>query len=84
MTVSIQLSPQTEARLRQQAQAAGKEISAYVAHLVEEAAARPALDELLAPLRRQFAMSRTTDEQLVEQITEAQAAYRAEKQKRPA
>jgi len=84
MTLSIQLSPQAEQRLREQAQAAGKEIGVYVTELVEQAAARPALDELLAPLRQQFAASGTTDEQLVDQITEAQAAYRAERHKRPA
>lgn len=84
MTVSIYLSPQTVARLRRQAQAAGKEIDAYVTQLVEQAAARPALDELLAPLRQQFADSGTSDAQLVEQITEAQTAYRAGLRKRPA
>ena len=84
MTVSIYLSPQTEARLRRQAQAAGKEIDAYVTQLIEQAAARPALDELLAPLRQQFADSGTSDAQLIEQITEAQTAYRADLRKRPA
>ena len=84
MTLNIQLSPQTEDRVRRQAQAAGKELGQYVAELVEQAAARPAIDELLAPLRHQFDASGATDEQLVEQITKAQASYRVERQKRPA
>ena len=84
MTLKIELSVQAEDRLRRQAEAAGKEIGGYVAELVEQAAARPALDELLAPLRRQFAASGTTEEELVEQITEAQSAYRTERHKRPA
>jgi len=84
MMLSIQLSPQTEDRMRRQAQAAGKDLDQYVSELVEQAAARPALDELLAPLRHQFATSGATDEQLVEQISEAQTAYRTERRKRPA
>jgi cytochrome P450 len=84
MTLSIQISSQAEERLRRQARAAGKEIGAYVAELVEQVVARSALDELLAPLRQQFAGSGVSDEQLVEQITEAQDAYRAGRTKRPA
>ena len=79
MTLSIEIAPQTEARLRQQARAAGKDVPAYVAELVADAAAKPALDELLAPLRRQFAESGIGDEELVADLTDAQADYRAGK-----
>ena len=84
MVLRIPVNPDTEARLRRQAQAAGKDVTAYVTQLVEQAAAKPALDELLAPLRQQFAQSGTSDEQLIAEITAAQAAYRAQKRKRPA
>ena len=45
----------------------------------ETAAARASLDEVLAPLRKQFAATDISDEQLIADITEAQAEYRAEK-----
>ena len=84
MVLQIPITSDTEAKLRRQAQAAGKDVTAYVSQLVEQAAARPSLDELLEPLRRQFAQSGATDEQLIAEITEAQASYRTEKRKRPA
>lgn len=77
MMLSIPVTPETERRLRRMADAAGKEVADYVTQLVEQAAAKPSLDELLSPLRQQFAASGTTDERLVEEITAAQAAYRA-------
>ncbi len=52
---------------------------AFVAQLVEQAAAKPSLDEMLAPLRQQFAQSGISDEELIADITEAQAEYRAER-----
>ena len=84
MVLKIPVTAETEARLREQAQAAGKDVSAYVSQIVEQAAGKPSLDELLAPLRRQFADSGTSDEQLVEQISSAQRAYRSERQKKTA
>jgi hypothetical protein len=84
MVLTVPINPETEARLREQARVAGKEITAYVSQLVEQAAAKPSLDELLAPLRQQFADSGVSDEQLIEQITAAQQAYRAERQKKSA
>lgn len=84
MVLSINVTEQTEMRLRQQAQAAGKEVSAYVSELIESAAARRSLDELLAPIRRQFAQSGVSDDQLIADITEAQADYRAEQRKKTA
>ena len=84
MVLSIELDARTEMRLREQAQAAGKDVSSYVSQLVEAAAAKPSLDELLAPLRKQFQASDISDEELVGDITQAQAEYRAEKRKRTA
>jgi predicted transcriptional regulator len=81
MTLQISISSETEGRLRRLAESAGKDVSTFVSQLVEQAAAKPALDELLAPLRQQFADSGVTDQELVEQITAAQQAYRAEQKK---
>jgi hypothetical protein len=84
MVLSIEIAPQTEARLRQLAQAVGKDVGTYVSQLVEEAAAKGALDDVLTPLREKFAAMGVTDEELVSDITEAQAEYRASRRKKPA
>jgi len=84
VTLSISITRETEERLRKQADAAGKDVSTYVAEVVEQAAAKESLDQILSPLRREFAGSGTSDEQLTEEITIAQTAYRAEQQKKSA
>jgi len=84
MVLNIEIAPRTEERLRQQALAAGKDVPAYVSQLVEQAAAKPSLDEILTPLREQFGSSNVTDAELIDDITAAQAEYRAETRKRTA
>ena len=79
MTLSIPLSPDTESKLRRRAAAEGKDPAAVAAQLLEDAVNRPALDELLAPLRQQFAATGDSDEQLVDQITQARDAYRKQR-----
>lgn len=81
MTLTLELTPAATARLRQQAEAAGQDLMSYAARLLERAAARPALDELLAPLRREFAESGMSDDELIARITEAQSTYRSDRQK---
>ena len=75
-SLTIDIDPQTEARLRRQAEAAGTDLTGYVARLVREAAGRPSLDETLAPLRREFAASGMSDAELTDLISTAQAGYR--------
>lgn len=84
MVLSIEIAAQTEARLREQAKAAGTDIDTYVAQLVENAAARPAFDEMLDSHRKQFEATGITDEELISDITKAQSDYRSEKTKKPA
>jgi hypothetical protein len=81
MVLTIPIAPETEARLRRLADAAGTDVTTYVSQVVEQAAARPALEELLAPLRRQFAEAGTTDEQLMDEIAAAREVYRANQPK---
>lgn len=82
--LTIEIPPQLEARLREQAEALGKDVNAYVAHLVAHAAERATLEKLLAPLREQFAATGVSDEELVADVTDAQAEYRESKQKKTA
>ena len=76
MALVVPMSPQVEARLRQQAAAEGEDPGVYASKLLEQAVGRSALDEILAPLRAQFAASGTSDEELVQQIADARSAYR--------
>ncbi len=84
MVLDIDIPPQTEDRLRQQAEAAGKDMRQYVSEIIRQAADRPALDEILEPLRRQFSAMGVGDDELVGDIAEAQAEYRKHKHKKPA
>jgi hypothetical protein len=84
MVLSIEIAPQTEARLRQQAQAVGKDVPAFVSQLIEQAAGKPSLDEVLLTLRKQFAQTGISDDQLISDITSAQAEHRADKRKKTA
>jgi hypothetical protein len=83
MVLSIPISAETETRLRELADAAGADVTEYVSRIIEETVARPAIDEVLAPLRREFAQSGTTDEELREEIVQARRAFRADQRKRP-
>ena len=76
MVLNIKISQEAEARLKERAAAHGKDPTEYAAEIVEEAVAKPLLDEVLAPLRREFEESGMSDEQLLEQILAAQAEYR--------
>ena len=84
MVLHIEVAPQTEERLRRQARAAGKDVPAYVSQIVEQAAAKSSLDEILAPIREQFQATGAADEALISDITAAQAEYRAETRERTA
>jgi hypothetical protein len=76
MTLILPISPELEAKLRERAAAEGKDPTAYASRILEQAVSRPSLDEILAPLRQEFAAGGITDEQLTQQITEARDAYR--------
>ena len=64
MSISIPLSPEAEARLRERAQAAGEEISSYAARLLDDALTTPSIEELLAPFRKQVNESGMSDDEL--------------------
>ena len=66
MTLTLPISAEAEASLRKRAAAAGQDMAAFATHLLERAAAKPSVDELLAPFRRQVADSGMNDDQLDE------------------
>src|ERR1041384_6077852 len=76
MRLSINISPKAEKRLKKRAAAHGKKVAEYASQLVEEAATKPTLNELLEPLRKEYESSGVSEQELVEQITAAQKTYR--------
>jgi hypothetical protein len=84
MVLNIEITPQIESRLRQQAEAAGQDMRTYVSQLIAQAAAKPSIDQILAPIRKKFAESGVGDNELINDITEAQSDYRADKHKKTA
>ena len=71
------------AKLRAQAEAAGQEMIAYAAALLERAAKQPPLEEILAPVRAEFAASGMTDDQLGDYLEEAKHEMRRDRRQDP-
>ena len=63
MTINISLTPEAESKLRQRAAVLGQDLVTVASDLLEQAIARPSVDELLAPARKQVAESGMSDEQ---------------------
>ena len=81
MTVTVNLPPETEARLQARAAAQGQEVSAYVQQLIEnELQNALSLDEVLAPFRKQVEESGMTDEELEAFFEEVREEVWQEKQ----
>lgn len=71
MSVVLELKPELEKKLRQKADANGSLLSAYVATVLEEHVdSGPTLDEILAPVRKQFDDSGMTEDELDEFMNE--------------
>ena len=86
MPLSVPITPETEARLKAKAAAAGLDVETFAARTLERVAARPPLDEVPAPLRAEFEASGMSEEQLAELLEHAKhddrAARRAGPQRR--
>lgn len=76
MEISISVPKEVESILAQKAAAQGKDIKAFVENIITAQAMRPALEEILAPVRQDFAASGMTEDQLDVLIeTERQAIW---------
>lgn len=65
MTLQIDLDPELEAKLRERAAAAGEDPQEYARHALAEKLRGPeSLDEILAPVRKEFRESGMTEEEL--------------------
>ena len=77
MPFTVPITPETEARLRAKAAAAGLDVETFAARALERVASRPSLDETLAPLRGEFEVSGISEEQLGELLEKAKHDDRA-------
>ena len=57
MTLKIALPPDTETKLRERARSLGRDVAQYAADLIRQGVTAPTFDELLAPVRQDFARS---------------------------
>ena len=66
MTFEIRLSARAEKRLRERAKASGLDLAEYIRRIVEAEATQPTLDEILAPVRADFARSGMSEEEILQ------------------
>ena len=78
MVLSLSISPEAEANLKVKAAAAGVDVATYAARMLEFAATRPSLDEVLAPLRDEFERSGMSEDELTELLENAKHEARAD------
>jgi hypothetical protein len=79
MELTISVSTEVENILAQKASAEGKDIKTFVEGIIATQATRPTLDEILAPVRRDFAASGMTEDELDELITSERRSMWEEK-----
>jgi hypothetical protein len=83
MSLTITLKPETEAKLKNRAVALGYEVDDYVENLIEKELDKPkTLDEIFAPVRREFEESGMTEDEFDDLIYQARREYYAEKKAR--
>ena len=77
--VTLRLSERAHTRLAQQAAKSGRDISAAVSELIEHAVARPSIDEIMAPVRKQVVESGMSGDELDDFLRGELEAHRREK-----
>lgn len=82
MTVSITLTPEAEARLREQAAEAGVPPAELASRIVETQLRRSTLEEISGPIHRRFVESGTSEAELIEELDRAKHALRADRRDR--
>jgi hypothetical protein len=76
MMLSLSISPEAEAKLKEKAAAAGIDVTTFAARTLEHAATRPSLDEVLAPLRAEFDRSGMSEDELTNLLEQAKHEMR--------
>jgi hypothetical protein len=79
MVLTIPISDQTEAKLKAKAAVAGVDLQTYAARTLERIASRPALEEVLAPLRSEVDASGISEDALSDLLESAKHEMRAQR-----
>jgi hypothetical protein len=79
MAITIDLPVDIETALRKKASADGQDFQFFVLETLRTKALKPSLDEILAPVRKNFADSGMTEEELDELIENERQAMWEEK-----
>ena len=88
-SVTVILPPDTERKLREKAVSAGLTLETYLSRLAETDATngtpqrKATFDEILAPIRKGFAESGMTEDELTELFQEARQEVWQENQRKP-
>jgi hypothetical protein len=77
--MTLRISRRARAHIAARAAARGQNISVVASELLEQAATRPNVDEVLAPFRKQVAASGLTDRQLDDFFRQEIESHRHEK-----
>ncbi len=84
LAMRLRLTQQAKDKLTQQAAETGRQLDDVASELLEQAIARPSVDELLAPFRKQVAESGMSDEELDDFHRDLLQKVRAEKKAKSA
>ncbi len=79
MEITFTISDETAKQLSRRAGKEGQNVSTFMAKIAEREAKKPTLDEVLAPVRRQFAESGMNENELTELVREERKAIQKEK-----
>jgi hypothetical protein len=79
MTLNLKVPPHVEAKLRERAAADGQPVDVYAAKVLAEAVTAPSIDEILGPVRDDFAKTGMRQEQIFELGHQELEVLRAEK-----
>jgi len=81
MSITIELPPETEQKLRHRAAASGRDVLAFVVDTLEEKLRSPpeSFEEILAPIHEEFRESGMTESELDEFLQQEIEAVRKER-----
>jgi hypothetical protein len=82
MSITIPVSAKVKAGLERRAAAAGQDVSAYAAKVLESIVRPRSLKDLSGPVHQRFKESGTTEDQLGEELEKAKHQMRAERRSR--
>jgi hypothetical protein len=84
LTLRIRISSEAQEKLARRAAEAGEDVNAYASELIEQALNKPTIDELLAPVRADFAKTGMTEAEIMDYGRELLRKVRREKKAQPA